>query len=96
MLSDDFTRLYENAANEGKLKIDGGVYPDEKIEPTCISDIPECYQKHMWKMYKILDAHLNKKGFWLMDEDTLEKIGSCIGDMMVEKIKEMAKEYSEG
>lgn len=34
LLSDDFTRLYENAANEGKLKIDGGVYPDEKIEPT--------------------------------------------------------------
>lgn len=49
----------------------------------------------MWKMYRILDAHLNKKGFWLMDEDTLEKIGSCISDMMVEKIKEMAREYSE-
>ena len=45
--------LYENAANEGKLKIYGGGYPTENIEPTCISD------------------------------------------MMVEKIKEMAREYSE-
>lgn len=95
LLTDDLTILFVNAANEGKLKINGGVYPDENIEPTCISDIPECYQPHMWKMYKILDAHLNKKGFWLMDEDTLEKIGSCISDMMVEKIKEMAREYSE-
>ena len=49
----------------------------------------------MWKMYKILDAHLNKKGFWLIDEDTLEEIGSCISDMMVEKIREMARGYEE-
>lgn len=95
LLTDDLTILFVNAANEGKLKIDGGVYPDEKIEPTCIRDIPKCYQLHMWKMYRILDVHLNKKGFWLMDEDTLEKIESCISDMMVEKIKEMAREYSE-
>lgn len=31
----------------------------------------------------------------MIDEDTLEKIGSCISNMMVEKIKEMAKEYEE-
>lgn len=95
LLTDDLTILFVNAANEGKLKVDGGVYPDEKIEPTCISDIPECYQKHMWKMYRILDQHLGKENFWLMDEETLEKLGSYIGDMMVEKIKEMAREYSE-
>lgn len=92
LLTDDLTLLYVNAANEGKLKIDGGVYPDEKIEPTCISDVPDYYQPHLWKMYEILDEQLAKKQFRLMNEDTLEKIGSCIGDMMVEKIKEMAQE----
>jgi len=44
----------------------------------------------MWKMYEILSAQLNKKDFWLIDEDTLEAIGACIGDMMAEKIKELA------
>ena len=95
LLTDDLTRLYVNAANEGELKIQGGTYPDEKIEPTCISDVPECYQPHLWKMYKILDEQIEKKQFWLTDEDTLEKIGSCIGDMMVEKIKEMARGFSD-
>lgn len=95
LLSDDFTRLYVNAANEGKLKIQGSVYPDEKIEPTCISDVPECYQPHLWKMFRILDEHLNKERFWLIDEDTLEEIGSCISDMMVEKVREMARGYEE-
>lgn len=93
LLSDDFTRLYVNASNEGKLKIQGGGYPDENIEPTCISDVPECYQSHLWEMFRILDEHLNKERFWLIDEDTLEKIGSCISDMMVEKIREMARGY---
>lgn len=93
LLTDDLTVLYVRAADEGKLKIDGGVYPDEKIEPTCISDVPDCYQPHLWKIREILVEHLAKKEFWLIDEGTLEKIGSCIGDMMVEKIKEMAREY---
>jgi len=91
LLSDDFTRLYVNAANEGKLKIYGGGYPDENIEPTCISDVPECYQPHLWKMFRMLDEHLDKERFWLIDEDTLEEIGSCISDMMVEKVREMAR-----
>lgn len=38
---------------------------------------------------------LSKKQFWLIDEGTLEKIGSCIGDMMVEKVKDMARECLE-
>ena len=98
LLSDDFTRLYVNAANKGKLKIQGGGYPDENIEPTCISDVSECYQPHLWRLYRILDEHLDnldKERFWLIDEDTLEEIGSCISDMMVEKIREMAREYEE-
>lgn len=95
LLTDDLTVLYVKAANEGKLKVDSGAYPDEKIEPTCISDVSECYQPHLWKMHEILVEQLSKKQFWLIDEDTLEKIGSCIGDMMVEKIKEMAREYEE-
>lgn len=92
LLTDDLTVLYVRVADEGKLKIDGGIYPDEKIEPTCISDVPDCYQPHLWKIHEILVEHLAKKEFWLIDEGTLEKIGSCIGDMMVEKIKEMARE----
>ncbi len=95
LLTDDFTMLYVKVANEGKLKIHGGGYPDEKIEPTCISDLPDDFQPHMWKMHKILTEQLAKKEFWIMDDDTLEKLGSCIGDMMVEKIKDMAREYEE-
>lgn len=87
--------LYVKAANGGKLKIHGGDYPDEKIEPTCISDLPDDFQPHMWRMHRILIEQLAKKEFWLIDEDTLEKIGSCIGDMMVEKIKEMAMGFLE-
>ncbi len=92
LLTDDFTMLYVKAANEGKLKIHGGGYPDEKIEPTCISDLPDDFQPHMWRMYRILTEQLAKKEFWLIGEDNLERIGSCIGDMMVEKIKEIARE----
>ncbi len=95
LLSDDLTGLYVNAANEGKLKIDDGVYPDENIEPTCISDVPECYQPHLWKLHQILNEQLGKESFWLIDEDTLGKIGSCISDMMVEKVREMARDLSE-
>ncbi len=95
LLTDDLTVLYVKAAKEGKLKIDGNVYPDEKIESTCISDMPDDFQPHMWRMHEILLKQLKKKAFWLIDENTLEELGSCIGDMMVEKIKEMAREYSE-
>ncbi len=90
LLTDDLTVLYVKAAYEGKLKIDGGVYPKENIEPTCIIDLPDYYQPHLWKMHEILVDQLAKKEFWIIDEDTLEKIGSCIGDMMVEKVKELA------
>lgn len=38
---------------------------------------------------------LERKQFWIMDEDTLEKLGSCIGNLMVEKTKDMAREYEE-
>ncbi len=91
LLTDDLTVLYVRAADEGKLKIDGGVYPDKKIEPTCISDVTDCYQPYLWKMRRIFVEQLAKKQFWLMDEDTLETLGGCIGDMMVEKIKELAQ-----
>ena len=95
LLSDDLTRLYVIAANEGKLKKPDGGYPDELIEPTCISDVPECYQPHLWKLFRILNNHLEKEKFWLIDEDTLEEIGNCISEMMVEKIREMARGYEE-
>ncbi len=95
LLTDDFTMLYVKAANEGRLKIQGGTYPEEKIEPTCIIDLPDGFQPHMWRMHDVLSKQLAKKEFWLIDADTLEKLGSCIGDMMVEKIKDMAREYEE-
>lgn len=95
LLTDDLTVLYVRAADEGKLKIAGGAYPNEKIESTCISDVPDCYQLHLWKIHEILVEQLAKKGFWIIDEDTLEKLGSCIGDMMVEKVKDMARECLE-
>lgn len=93
LLTDDLTVLYVKAADEGELKIDGDVYPEEKIEPTCINNMPEYYQPHLWKMHEILKGQLAKKHFWLIDEGTLEKLGSCVGVLMVEKIKEMVREY---
>lgn len=69
LLTDDLTVLYVRAADEGKLKIAGGAYPDEKIEPTCISDVPDCYQPYLWKMHGILVEQLSKKQFWLIDDN---------------------------
>ncbi len=94
-LTDDFTMLYVKAANGGKLKIHGSDYPDEKIEPTFISVLPDDFQPHMVRLLRILIELLVKKEFWLFDEDTLVKLSSCIGDMMVEKIKEMAMGFLE-
>lgn len=91
LLTDDLTVLYVKAANEENLKLQDGIYPDEKIEPTSIIGLPDYYQPHLWKMHEILVEQLAKKEFWLTDEDTLEKFGSCIGNMMVEKIKEMSQ-----
>ena len=89
---DDFIKLYVQAAADGKLKvydedIGGVVYPDELIEPTCISEIKSIeMQKPFWKMKQILEQQLTKEQFWLIDEKFLLDVGSCIGEMMFRKI----------
>ena len=97
LLMDDFIKLYVQAAAEGKLKVydeDIGavIYPDELIEPTCISDIKSTeMQKPFWKMKQILEEQLAKEQFWLIDEKFLLDVGSCIGDMMFRKIVERSR-----
>ena len=92
LLMDDFIKLYVQAAADGKLKvydeeIGAVVYPLDPIEPTCISDIKSSeLQKPLWDMKRILEEHLSKEQFWLIDEKFLLDIGSCIGEMMFNKI----------
>lgn len=92
LLTDDFIKLYVQAAADGKLKvydeeIGAVVYPLDPIEPTCISDIKSSeLQKPFWDMKRILEEHLSKEQFWLIDEKFLLDIGSCIGEMMFNKI----------
>ena len=71
---------YTEAAEAGKLKVysDSGhpgesiVYPDNKIEPTCISDIGEpMFQSPLWEMKRLLDQQVAKERFWLITEDDL-------------------------
>lgn len=92
LLMDDFIKLYVLAAADGKLKvydaeIGAVVYPLEPIEPTCISDIKSSeLQKPFWDMKRILEEHLSKEQFRLIDEKFLLDVGSCIGEMMFNKI----------
>lgn len=97
LLMDNFVKLYVQAAADCKLKVydeDIGavLYPDEPIEPTCISDIKSSeLQKPFWEMKQIPEDHLAKKQFWLIDEKLLLDIGSCIGEMMFFKLMEKSK-----
>ena len=100
LLMDDFIRLYVQAAAEGKLKvyddeIGAVVYPIDPIEPTCISDIRSSeLQKPLWDMKQILEKQISKAQFWLIDEQFLLDIGSCIGEMLFCKIKEQSRRFN--
>lgn len=92
LLTDDFVLLYVKAAADEKLMIydENGrtvVYPDEPIEPTCISDIQSTkIQQALWDMKKLLEQQVAKDQFWMIDENFLLDIGTCIGQMMFHKI----------
>ena len=91
LLMDDFVQLYVQAAADGKLMIYDNsyaiVYPDEPIEPTCISDIKSPkIQQALWDMKTILEQQIAKDQFWLIDENFLLSVGACIGKMMFHKI----------
>ena len=94
LLMDDFIILYCNAAENGKLKVydnsttpPGICFPNEPIEPTCISDIEEeLYRDPLWEMKEQLYAQVARKEFWMIEEETLLKLGRCIGNMMLAKI----------
>jgi hypothetical protein len=99
LLMDEFIRLYVQAATDGKLKvydeeIGAVVYPIDPIEPTCISDIRSSeLQKPLWDMKRILEAQIAKEQFWLIDEKFLLDIGSCIGELMFQKIIEKSRGF---
>ena len=42
-------------------------------------------------MKKLLEIQLNKKEFWIINEDFLLNIGTCIGELMLVKIKELSR-----
>ena len=94
LLMDDFIVLYVKAAADGKLKVyDNSSQPPKivgtapgEIEPTCISDIEEEeFQKPLWRMKELLEKQMAKEQFWIIDEDYLLEIGSCIADMIFAK-----------
>lgn len=89
LLTDDFCKLYVNAAREGKLKMYGKATPEKPgtIEPTCISDRPKVFQPFLWKMKELLEGQLKKKEFWITDEATLEKLGRFIYELVKAKKK---------
>ena len=99
LLMDDLIQLYMQAAADGKLKVydektGAIVYPDEPIEPTCISYIKSTkMQNPFWGMKQILEEHLAKEQFWLVDEDLLLDLGSCIGKMMFCKMTEKSRGF---
>ena len=56
------------------------------IDSSCISNIKnEIYRNQLWKMKKLLEIQLNKKEFWIINEDFLLNIGTCIGEIMLVK-----------
>ena len=96
LLKDDFTLLYRKAAEEGKLRVGSsdspdGVLPPKKIEPTCISDVPESYQSALWSMMHLLSEKMATDSFWIIDADLLLSLGSAISDLMTAKLGLMIK-----
>lgn len=94
LLTDDYCKLYTQAASDGKLKVyrDGSILtttPGE-IEPTCISDQPDEFHPSLYRLKGLVEKQLARPQFWITDEDWLLAAGTCIGEMMVEKIKIMA------
>ena len=81
----DVVVLYVKAAEAGELLVnkDGKiVYPDEPVEPTCISDIdPEEFQPATWELYKLLKNQMKKERFWEIDEDYLLELGKNIKEL---------------
>lgn len=102
LLMDDFIVLYVKAAAEGKLKVyDNSTTPPTvvstepgEIEPTCISDIEvEEFQPPLWKMKELLEGKMQEEQFWMIDEEFLLSIGTCIGELLFAKLRVMSKEF---
>lgn len=96
LLKDDFAMLYCKAAVEGKLRVFGDrngreIYPAEKIEPTCISDMVDVFQPPLWRMKALLDEKLSTDLFWSIDEGFLLELGKCVGALMIAKLKLLAE-----
>lgn len=81
----DVVVLFVNAAENGELLVGDDeilAYPDEKIDPTGISNIdPEEFQPAMWELHKLLKYQMQKERFWEIDEDYLQELGKCIKEL---------------
>lgn len=82
---DDFVKLYVQAAADGKLKVydeDIGavVYPDELIEPTCISDIESIeMQSRSGKLSKSWKNKLQKNNFGCLTINSYSMSAPALG-----------------
>ena len=95
LLTNDFGKLYAQAAEDGKLMVydeDKIVYPTEPIDATCIDELDESFQPSMRRMMEVLVAQLAKPECWKVTSETLLALGRCIGEMMLNKIRLMASE----
>lgn len=67
-------------------------HKERDIEISFISNIRnESCRNQLWKMKKLLEIQLNKKEFWIINEDFLLNIGTCIGELILAKIKELSR-----
>ncbi len=98
ILTDDLTKRYITAAEEGELLIyDNGLRKAKpgEVEPTCISDAVEIFRDTLWKIHEILMVQIKKEDFWNIDEDWLEAIGQCIVELNSKKVILLSSRYTD-
>ncbi len=95
LLTDDFCLLYTEAARIGRLMAYDKNHrlvtiPANAFDPTCISLQPEGFRHILHSLIGILDKQLYRKHIWIIDQNTLEKIGNCTAELTIAKIKLIA------
>ena len=94
LLKNDFCQLFLKAYDNCELYVDNWPFAPKKIEPGDTGDIdptgiisqPETYHSTLWEMKEMLEKQLNKKEFWIIDEDWLETIGDKILTLTNKKV----------
>ncbi len=99
LLTDDLTKRYVKAAENGDLLIydEANLRRTEpkEVELICISDEVEIFQDTLWEMYRILNLQIEKEDFWNIDEEWLETIGKCVVELNSKKGVLLTNAYNE-